>query len=95
MRAKFINEKFTAESDPIKDLNIGYKNYYDYATKKLKQYDVNVDNFITFLYDFYRDTRPNDLIEELLDILEHTPIEFQIEYIDNLLYRFLEDRGLN
>ena len=24
MRAKFVNEKFTEDSDPIKDLNIGY-----------------------------------------------------------------------
>jgi hypothetical protein len=28
MKAKFINEKFTEDSDPIKDLSIGIKDYY-------------------------------------------------------------------
>jgi len=70
MRAKFINEKFKEESDPIKDLGIGE---CERNLKKLK-------NDITSLFDkYYEMAQENDnywiavdAIEEVMDLIDWT-----------------------
>lgn len=46
MKAQFINEKFTEDSDPVKDMGIGLKNnpklLLPAVVKKLKEYNINV-----------------------------------------------------
>ena len=45
MRAKFVNEKFTDESDPIKDLGIGKRRLIEMwlQTWNIKNYTINKD----------------------------------------------------
>jgi len=46
MRAKFIYEKFTKESDPIKDLNIGLNVPRDFKREEMEQWIVDHLPFI-------------------------------------------------
>ncbi len=45
MRAKFIYEKFTADSDPIKDMGIGNpeKSIFPILQKELDKYDISIE----------------------------------------------------
>jgi hypothetical protein len=95
MRAKLIDEKFTKDSDPIKDLKIGYKNYYDYAEKVLKKYNLNPEDFTLFLYDVYRNFPVDGVLDQMFEILEHTPLEYQVDYISSNLYHFMVEEGVD
>jgi hypothetical protein len=86
MRAKFINEDFKEESDPVKDMNVGIKDYEDYVEKTLKQEGYDSDEYWQWFYDVMIDlNRPQDLIEMIIDVMKYTPLDYQIEWADDSL----------
>jgi uncharacterized short protein YbdD (DUF466 family) len=86
MRAKFIYEKFKKESDPIKDMNVGIKDYEDYIQKILKNEGYDVDEYWEWFNDTILDmNRPSDLLEMLMEVMKHTPLEYQIEWAHDSL----------
>jgi len=79
MRAKLIYEKFTEKSDPVKDMNIGFKDHFDYVEKRLKEHNLSPDKYwLWWLEMMEGDNRPQDLLELMLEILKNTPIEYQL-----------------
>lgn len=55
MRAKFINEKFIEDSDPVKDMNIGLTRRFNEIKKLLE--DMNKDMSIDIAFDEIEENR--------------------------------------
>ena len=57
MRAKFINEKFKEESDPIRDMSIGMIKKIEgwLELEDLTQYEINEDGSIDLYMSLFRD----------------------------------------
>lgn len=91
MRAKFLNEKFVEESDPIKDLKIGIKNYEDYIRYKLKEKGYKEKDFWDTYFSLLSEAAPEDIISTVLDVLMHTPLEYQIDWADRVLQEYFEN----
>lgn len=89
---EYINEVFTKDSDPIKDMNIGYKDYEDYVEKKLAETGDDPKDFWDWHNDLIIDMSPQDLLEFTMAILKHTPIEYQIECADDALSAYKEEK---
>ena len=86
MRAKFINEDFKQDSDPVKDMNVGLKDYEDYVNKTLKNEGYDKDEYWDWFYDTIIDMNSErDLLEMLMDVMKHTPLEYQIEWAQDSL----------
>jgi hypothetical protein len=86
MRAKFIYEKFEAESDPVKDMNIGIKDYDDYIEKTLTKRGDDPNIFWDWFYgDVLEINSPEDLVELVIEVLSHTPLDYQIQWADSAL----------
>jgi hypothetical protein len=98
MRAKSVNEKLDFErgKDPKKSMGIGISDYHDYVRIKLHekypdddQEDL-IDRFWEFFYSGYSEERPESVAEFMLSVLEHTPLDYQIEWIQGDLEDFEE-----
>jgi hypothetical protein len=92
MRAKFINEEFKEKSDPIKDMDIGIKNFKDYVSTRFKSNKRNIEKFWYWFKEGYITSKSDEeILEELLEILEHTPLEYQIDWMDAYLDYYIEE----
>jgi hypothetical protein len=95
MRAKFINEKFTEKSDPVKDMNIGF-DLEKYIDNKLVKYNYTRPYFNEAMgYYFTELTEKEDLVKLIFKILKNTPIEYQKTMIDNYILIFLEGQEVD
>jgi hypothetical protein len=89
---KRLYEEFKEKSDPIKDMNIGCKDYEDYVAYELKKAGKDVNEFwIQWQSLMYDSTDHNELIELYLETLKHTPIEYQISQFEETLNSFKND----
>jgi hypothetical protein len=93
-----LYEKFKEESDPIHDMKIGIKNIDNYVEKRLSAEGLKVDNvdedkdFWTYVYDFIMDKYHEDeLVEIILDMLEHTPLKYQLKFIEEYVDNYIEE----
>jgi len=98
MRAKRVNEAqdFERGQDPKKSMGIGINDYEDYVRIQLqKKYpeediqDIEI-RYWEFFYDGFEDEKGYDVAETMMDILKHTPLEYQIEWIKGNLDMFFE-----
>ena len=81
MRAKLINEKFVEDSDPIKDMDIGW-NLDKYIEKKEKQLEYEPGSFHKeFEHKIWKN--PRETLETIMFMLSKMPIEYQREFIDD------------
>jgi hypothetical protein len=89
MRAKLINEEFKEESDPVKDMNIGYNNYKDYLKKELQGKDVDINSLMQWWFrSMAAHNSKEDILRILLEVMEETPIEYQIDWADDVLENY-------
>jgi hypothetical protein len=99
MRAKTVNEnqQFQRGQDPKESLGIGIRNYEDYLNMKIRQLYPNenpekkLDEFWGEYHEGFEDWSTKDIADEVLSILENTPLEYQIEYFENELEMFQEE----
>ena len=91
MRAKPVNEvqNFEKGQNPKKAMGLGIKDYEDYIRLKVKELDISEDDFIQEIYDSYEDMPSIELLDMALNILKNTPLEYQIDWIDNEIDEYL------
>lgn len=81
MKAKLVNEKFIEDSDPIKDMGIGW-DLNKYIENKEKQLEYEPGSFHEeFLYEIQNN--PGSTYETIMFMLSKTPIEYQRDFIDD------------
>jgi hypothetical protein len=96
MRAKRVNENISFErgNDPKKSMGIGIKDYEDYIKIELhKKYpDKDIQDleirFWESFYDGFQEEKGYAVAKTMMDILKHTPLEYQIEWIKGDLEMF-------
>ena len=89
MRAKFIYEKFTENSDPIHDLGIGIDTIRNFQ---------NEDEIVNFLIEFipyilHTNDVPDDIVKDSMHLLKKEYILILNDYIQN--YIRLHNRKIN
>jgi len=89
MKARYILEKFTDESDPIKDMNIGMMN------KSIEF--PNIITFYEFLFNYYLTildlkTKPDDILP---DIKKGYIDEKYYEILDKYVSKYLSVKDLH
>lgn len=88
MRAKTINEvqEFERGKDPKEALDIGIKDYDDYIKRYFEKQGEDPQDFWETLWDVHvNQAGPAALWDDMLEILKHTPIEYQIEWAQDKL----------
>lgn len=100
-----VNEaqNFERGQDPKKSMGLGINDYEDYVRIKLQQKYQDEDiqdleiRFWESFYDGFEDEKPYDVAETMMDVLKHTPLEFQIDFIQGDIDMFFqmmdEDEG--
>ena len=67
MRAKFVYEKFSQDSDPIKDLGIGLIPRHPISKKEYEEADfhnmMNVREFLDYMYKDFNHTHFGNIIK--------------------------------
>ena len=91
MKAKIVNEdiNFEKEQDPKKSMNIGIKDFYGYVDKRCEKEGLNPDDFWNEWFVRMQESSAFDIAESSLTILEHTPLQYQIDWIDEDLEDWL------
>jgi len=86
MKAKLVKEdlNFERDQDPKKAMDLGIKGYEDYLNKKLRGRGENPSEFWESFYNTYQD-RGSDILEEMMEILKNTPIDFQVMWAEEKL----------
>jgi len=94
MRAKEVNENVNFErgQDPKEAMGIGIKDFYGYVEREFEAAGLvdKEDQFWEEIYDYAREEGGADTMEDLLGVLGHTPLEYQIEYISRWVSGFIE-----
>jgi|ERR1035437_1432530 hypothetical protein len=94
MKAKHVNENnnFEKTKDPLKSLGLGCKDYKDYVRIICNKYRLDPKKFFEELEEYMAENFDcsYEAIEEILALLELTPIEYQINYIDVYLPRYID-----
>jgi hypothetical protein len=91
-----VNEaqNFERGNDPKKSMGIGITDYKNYVRLKLGEKYPNEnleyleERFWSNFYEGFSDERPEDVAESMLAVLEHTPLDYQIEWIQGDLEMF-------
>ena len=78
MRAKLVNEKFTEDSDPIRDMGIGIFHPHDFKNRK------EFDNFLADVLPFIlkKDTIPEDILNDPGVYISHKYVPQILNYIE-------------
>jgi len=94
MKAKQINEinNFERTGNSKKSMGIGYSNYEEYATRKLKEKGLDPDDFwmarANMTYEMKDKWELGEIIDELLF---YTPLEYQINQIQDDLDMYIKN----
>ena len=90
-----LNE-FHKSGDPLSSLGVGIKNVDDYVEAICKENKFDADKFWKNYYQMlFRESETcDDLIDIILDVLKHTPLDYQIEHIKNDFETWLENGGM-
>jgi len=108
MKAKFINEKFTADSDPIQDMGIGPAGLIKNWIEKIKNKDIELmhrhdikkayssnDNVLYFR-EYIGRPIPHDIIRKPIgtgSILSYTQLKFDIMIVFGLFSNLFVDKN--
>jgi len=86
MRAKFINEKFKEDGDPIKDMNIGM-NLERYVTEKFKEegIDMSYEEFLIELDDRIANQDAAGVIRDLYTFVSKMQKENKYNECDKII----------
>jgi len=103
MRAKTINESqnFERDQDPKKTMGLGINDYEDYVKMKLREKypDDDIEDlgtrFWKSFYDGFEDITGYEVAESMMEVLKHTPLKYQIEWIQGDLEMFFEMKDEN
>ena len=93
MKAKIVNEdiNFEKEQDPKKTMGLGINGYQDYVKLKSKQLGISPQTLFDYIYMEYEETPSYELIDMVYEVLGHTSIEYQIDFIDNEIEAYKND----
>ena len=93
MKAKTVNENVNFErgQDPKEAMGIGIKDFYGFVKFEAEKHGLDPDDFWEERYEYARDEKGNDILEELYDVLSHTPLDYQISYIEDNLKYWIEE----
>lgn len=93
MKAKKVNEEnieFQRGIDSKKAMGVGYTDFTGYVTRELEKHKLDPDNFWEEYYSFSEGADKNELTETTLEVLKHTPLEYQIEWMKPDLENYIE-----
>lgn len=88
MRAKTVNEQqdFERGKDPKEAMGVGMTGFKDYMDRKLQDMGDDPKEFWNYYANIIRNfSDTQTLWEEMMEILGHTPLEFQKMWADDKL----------
>lgn len=90
------NVSFERGKDPKQSMGVGINNYYGYVKMKLQEMypDKDIEELESEFYENFagnfEEMDSGEIAETVLDLLEETPLKYQMEYMDSDLEAFKE-----
>lgn len=95
MKAKKVSESqnFERGKDPKESMGIGINDIHGYVDLRLKEINEDSEDFWESYLNYLGERNDkSELVEIIMGILEHTPLEYQMDFIKEDIDLYIEQR---